>query len=196
MGSKVLFETGLTDTSATDIEGAGTERTDSKGRRYRWVKNASAPTARVGAPACYDMGNGEAADFVDEVMSDVAAEDINLFAGIFLSAIANGEDGWIQTWGRYATARVGIGTTAGTIAVGDQLFPYASTDAGDTTGTGAVKAMAFILGADISVAATTSQDTVQKFIIPHVIPLVEVDVNIDTDTTAPDTVSVFIKGLM
>ncbi len=193
MAQKILFETGLTEFKATDVEGAGTERIDEKGRKYRWIYNVSAIAARVGAPACYDMSNGAAADFVDEVLVDAADEDINVFAGVFMSAIPTTNWGWIQTWGRYGTARVGIGTTAGTIAVGDQLIPYTATS---TAGTGATKAMAFILGADISVAATTSQDTVQKFIIPHIIPLEAQDVNTDAASTTPDTISVFVKGLL
>lgn len=196
MAQKILFETALTDTEDTDVEGVGTERIDSKGRRYRWVKNASAPTARVGAPACYDMGNGAAADFVDEVLSDLADEDIALFAGIFLSAIPNGEYGWIQTWGRYATARYAEGTTTTAAAVGDQLIPHTSTD---TTVTADGKAMAFVLGADISLSVGTGAATAQtvgNLIGPHVVALEACAVNTDTASTTPATHDVFIKGLM
>ncbi len=191
MAQKVLFETALTETSDTDIEGIGTERVDQKGRRYRWVKNASAPTARVGAPACYDMGNGEANDFVDEVLSDSVDEDLNLFAGIFLSAIPNGEYGWIQVWGRYASARYAKGTTTTAAAVGDVLTPNTGTS---TSATAEAKAMSFILGSQV--AAADSAQIVGMLVRPHVIALAAIAIDTDTASTTPSTEDVFIKGLM
>lgn len=194
MAQKVLFETALTETSDTDIEGIGTERTDVKGRRYRWVKNASAPTARVGGPACYDMGNGAAADFVDEVLTDPADEDVRLFAGIFLSAIPNGEYGWIQTWGRHSAARVAMGTTTTAAAVGDRLIPHTATA---TNATAEAAAMAFNLGVDVSVACTTAQELIDTIIGPCVIALEACPVNTGlVSGTAPAEHDVFVKGLM
>ena len=94
-------------------------------------------------------------------------------------------------WGSYGTTRVAL-ASGGAIAAGDQLIPSTLTD---TTGTAAARPYAFLQGADISIAATTSQDTVQKFIIPHAVTLAALATATGITGTVPQTFDVFIRGL-
>ncbi len=103
-----------------------------------------------------------------------------------------GDFGWIQAWGRYKGAKFAIGTGA-SIGAGDQMIPSTLVT---TTGTAAARPFAFIIGADISVAATTSQDTVQAFIMPHVVSIIAVATATGITGTVPQTASVFVKGLL
>lgn len=191
MAKKILFETALTDTATTDVEGIGTEREDKYGNKYRWVYNASAVAARAGAPACYDVSLYSSDNFLKHVLAAPADEDISFFAGVFMSAIPTLNYGWIMTWGRYSTARVAV-ASGGAVGTGDQLVPSTLTD---TTGTAAARPYAFINGADISVAATTAQDTVQKFICPHALGIEAIATATGITGTVPQSCKVFVRGL-
>ncbi len=192
---KVLYgkAANLTDFLDYDEVGVGTLRPDQYGNKFRWVENIeTAIDARAGGPACFDAGNYASSALIEGCLCDTADEDIDLFAGVWMSAVPFGDFGWIQAWGRYKGANFAI-ASGGSIGAGDQMIPSTLVT---TTGTSAARPFAFIIGADISVAATTSQDTVQAFIMPHVVSLIAVATGSGIAGTIPQTASVFIKGLV
>ncbi len=186
---KVLFVTDLTSTSSSDLEGKGTERTDELGNTYRWVYNASTISSRVGGPACYDASLYAAATFLQHVRVDSADEDINYFAGVFVSIIATLNYGWILTSGKYNTCRVAI-ATSGAIAITDKMV--ASTLV-DTTGTAAARPYSFIVG--VVAAATTTDGALSLYYAPGAIAMVAVATGSGITGTIPQTTTLYIKGL-
>ena len=186
---KVLFASGLTTTSSSDLEGKGTERTDERGNTYRWVYNASAVASRVGQPACYDASLYAAATFLQHVLADPADEDINFLAGVFISAIPTLNYGWIMTNGKYNTCRVAI-ASGGAIAIADKLV--ASTLV-DTTGTAAARPYCFLAG--LVAADTGNAAAMSLFYAPGGIAMVAVATGSGVTGTLPQTTTLFIKGL-
>lgn len=191
---KILFDhmSNLTDFSSADEVGVGTLREDQYGNKFRWVKNDDSIDARAGGPACFDAGNYASSALIENCLIDTAAEDIDLFAGIWMSNVTTKYYGWIQVWGRYKGANFAI-ASGGSVGAGDQMIPSTLVDTGHTA---ASRAYAFINGADISLAATTAQDTVQAFIMPHVVSLIAVATVSGVTGTTPQTASVFVKGLL
>ena len=187
--SKTIFETKLTDVETTDVEGKGTERVDAFGNTYRWVYNASTISSRVGGPACYDATLYSAATFLQHVRVDTADEDINYFAGVFISIIPTVNYGWILTSGKYNTCRVAI-ASGGAIAISDIMIPSTLVT---TTGTAAARPYAFLIGA---VAANTTTDVAQaRYYGPGGIAMVAVATGSGVTGTVPQTTTLFIKGL-
>ncbi len=121
---KTLFETKLTDTKSTDVEGVGTLRYESDGNIYRWVKNkGSALTAK--APCCYDVSDvGSIALYQTALIP--ATADLMMAAGIAVTAIgASGAVcyGWVLAEGYFQDARVLTPATGGNdIEVGSELI--------------------------------------------------------------------------
>jgi len=194
MAKKILFETDLTDTSSSDIEGIGSEREDQYGNKYRWVYNASAFDSQVGSPACYDVSLYSSANFLKHVLAAPADEDIYFFAGIFVSAISTHEYGWIMTWGRYSTARVAC-ASGGAVGTGDMLIPSTLTA---TDGTAASRPYAFINGADISQAIGTGTGTAYtpSMMLDACARVIEaVTTGAGVAGTTPESATVFVKGL-
>lgn len=139
---KLLWETALTETRSTDVEGIGSVREDRFGNKYRWVYNASTIDSVAGGPACYDLTLYSGVNFQKHVLANPADADIIFLAGIFISAIPTLEYGWILTHGKYATANVAL-ASGGSAAANDLLIP--STLVG-TTVTGTGKAFSFLAG--------------------------------------------------
>ncbi|MCK5640884.1 MAG: hypothetical protein KAJ19_08805 [Gammaproteobacteria bacterium] len=187
---KTLFETTLTQVETTDIEGKGIERTDEFGNVYRWIYNASTISSRVGGPACYDVTLYDAVTFLQHVRVDTADEDIDYFAGVFISIIPTLNYGWILTSGKYNTCRVAI-ASGGAIAIADLMIPSTLVD---TTGTAAARPYAFLIGA---VAADTAETGVAPSRIygPGAIAMVAVATGSGIAGTIPQTTPLFIKGL-
>jgi len=122
MAIKQLFETKLTDTKSTDVEGVGTLRHENDGTVYRWVKNRNASAFTAKQPVCYDAGNVGSNSLYKSVNSPVTA-DLMLQAGIAVTAIpASGGlcYGWVLVEGYCQDARV-LGVSGTAIAIGDEL---------------------------------------------------------------------------
>ena len=98
-GIKTIFSTPLTSTSSTDDEGVGVLRQEGT-KTYRWVKNSQGAALTVGASVVYSIASGE--EFYESVKLPVTA-DLNTLAGVCISAIPDGEYGWIQIEGYYAS---------------------------------------------------------------------------------------------
>lgn len=194
MGMKVLFETGLTDVSTTDIEGIGTLRFDEFGNRYRWVYNASAFASRVGSPACYDATLYSGNNFLKHVLAAPADADILYLGGIFLSIIPTLNYGWIQTWGMYGSARVAL-ATGGSADAGDLLKPSTLTA---TNGTAVARPYSFLNGVvidGIPVSTVDFPSVLGELVMPHVITPAALATSSVNTTTVPQTFTVFIRGL-
>ena len=126
---KQLWETALTDISASDLEGVGTLRYGSADKVWRWVKNHSTTVILAKAPVCYDVGSVGSKAIYQSVETPVAA-DLMLSAGISVTAFAVSGGlcyGWVQQQGYFKDARVGSpATTSGlsaALTVGATLAP-------------------------------------------------------------------------
>jgi len=119
-GIKKIFATGLTETSATDMEGVGTIRHEGN-KIYKWVKfdNGAGNVASVIGNFAYYL---TAALKNDTVTMDLSDSNF-IGAGVFQSIIADLEFGWIQIMGK---ATLTTALTAG--ADGEALTPVGSTD--------------------------------------------------------------------
>ena len=131
---KKVFQTKLTDTSATDLEGIGVLRFEGA-KVYKWVSyNAGTGTvaAVAGNTVVYHGDNAVVADSAADVTMDFT--DGVICAGVLQAIIADGEFGWIQIKG------VAVLTTALTAgADGDQLTTVGAGDGTlDVVITGAV----------------------------------------------------------
>lgn len=119
---KTVFETKLTDTESTDIEGVGQEREDAFGRKYRWVKNRNATAFTAKQAVCYDAGNVGSEALLKSVNMPVTA-DLMLQAGITLTAFGISGAlcfGWVQVFGYCQDVQV-LGVSGTAVAVGDEL---------------------------------------------------------------------------
>lgn len=139
---KILWETALTETRSTDVEGVGSVREDRFGNMYRWIKNASAIASVAGGPACYDLSLYAGENFQKHVLVDTVDGDIIFLAGIFISAIPTVNFGWILSHGKYATVNVAL-ASGGSCAANDLLIPSTLVD---TAITGIGKAFSFLAG--------------------------------------------------
>lgn len=118
---KQIFQTKITETKDTDVEGVGARRFDENGNEYRWVKNTNGSALTQYQAVCYDVSNNAgASDFFDEVV-DPATANLMAFAGIAMSAIADDEFGWIQIGGISFNAATDVPVTTA-IDVGDFLL--------------------------------------------------------------------------
>ncbi len=122
---KKVFFTGLTDTTASDVEGIGVIRFEGA-RVYKYVSynTGTGPvTAVADEVVVYHGDNAVVIDSAADVTMDVT--DGLITAGVLQAIIANGEFGWIQIKG---VAILNSALTAG--VDGDQLT---SVGAGDGT---------------------------------------------------------------
>lgn len=184
---KILWETALTETRTTDVEGKGSIREDRFGEKYRWLYNASAFAARVGAPACFDATLYSGANFLKHVLAAPSDEDINFLAGVFVSAIPTLNYGWVKIFGMYDTARIAL-ASGGAAAINDTMFPSTLTD---TTGTSAARCYSFLNG----VVATSTVNAAVGLINPHAFTPVAIATATGITGTVPQTLPLFIKGL-
>lgn len=150
---KRLFQTELTDTKDTDVEGAGTLRWAGD-KIYRWVRNTSGSALAVGQPCCFDLTNVD--NLVSEVV-DVAEADQTLFAGFALAAAADDYYTWIQVHG-LCEALCDDDITAGDLlCIGDAanyLIKFADHDSADFTAVTVVEAWGYkIVAVDAASAA-------------------------------------------
>jgi len=115
---KELFQTSLTEVSATDLEGVGTLRWDGA-NAYRWVKNLTASVTEVGEVVFHDMSAYPNSTLVESVLvcKDV---DKGMMAGVCLSVMAVNGFGWIQVFG-VCTSVIVAEQTATVTAIGDYL---------------------------------------------------------------------------
>jgi len=94
---KHLFQTYLTDSKVTDVEGVGTLRFEDDGNVYRWVQNLDASTINATEPVCHTIAN------TTTVLQSVKlplAVNLALFAGVVKSTtIVTQYYGWVQCLG-------------------------------------------------------------------------------------------------
>ncbi len=122
MAEKVLFETKLTDTVATDVEGVGVLRKDEFGNIYRWVKNTATTALTARQPTCYEVALAGSIAMFQSVLTPATA-DLMMAAGIAVTAIgASGAlmYGWILAQGRITGSILIASGTA--LAVGEELI--------------------------------------------------------------------------
>lgn len=118
---KIAWATQLSETSTIDKEGVGSVRYQ-QGKAYKWVlfNNGSGNVAAVaGNVAYYYQDDGYALGIVTSDLSD----SVNIGAGVFQSAPADGEYCWLQVRG---SATLTTSLTAG--ADGNALTASGSTD--------------------------------------------------------------------
>jgi len=123
MAEKILFQTKLTDLSATDKEGVGVIRRTEDGNAYRWVKNTATTALTAKQPVCYEVALAGSVAMFQSVLTPATA-DLMMAAGMAVTAIgASGGDmyGWIMVQGRFANSRtLAVSGTAG--AVGEEYI--------------------------------------------------------------------------
>lgn len=122
---KTLFQTALTDTKTTDVEGIGRLRFEDDGKVYRWVKNAESSTTLAQYQACcYTISTTSS---LTQTVKIPLTANLGAFAGSVMATagIAAASYGWIQVKGE-GTISVD-GTSA--IAAGDNLKAVNTTTA-------------------------------------------------------------------
>ena len=141
---KKVFQTKLTDTSTTDLEGIGVLRFEGP-RVFKWIKY-EAGTGAVAAVA----GNGVVYHGDDSVVLDTEADvtsdysdGTGIVAGVLQAVIADESFGWIQIKG---VAIVNLALDSG--ADGNELI------VGTTDGAFAVRALATSMTAGVALDAT------------------------------------------
>lgn len=141
---KKVFQTKLTDTSTTDLEGIGTLRFEGP-RIFKWVKY-EAGTGSVAAVAgncvVYHGDDSVVLDSEADVTSDYSDGD-GIVAGVLQAVIADESYGWIQIKG-IAILNLALDTGAD----GNELI------VGTTDGALAVRALATSMTAAVAVDAT------------------------------------------
>jgi len=137
---KKVFQTRLTDTSTTDLEGIGVIRFEGA-KVFKWVSYNSgtgAVAAVAGSAVVYHGDNAVVADSAADVTMDIS--DGLVTAGVLQAVIANGSYGWIQIKG---VAVMVPAFTAG--ADGDRMVSVGAADGAlDVIVTGALTAPAGI----------------------------------------------------
>jgi len=97
MAQKILFQTKLTDTKSSDVEGVGNLRSDEKGNVYKWVKNTHSTTSTIYGACVYSGATrSEVTKAVTLVTSPTCYTNV---AGFWKAAVKTGEYGWIQCKG-------------------------------------------------------------------------------------------------
>ena len=107
MAEKILFQTKLTELSATDKEGVGVIRRDENGRAFRWIKNTATTALTAKAPVTYEVALAGSFAMFQSVLTPATA-NLMMAAGITVTAIAaSGGDcfGWVQVLGHFSNAR-------------------------------------------------------------------------------------------
>jgi hypothetical protein len=117
MGSflKQLFSVKLTDYRDTDAETVGTLRFESDGKVYRWVRNSTGGALTPNRIYYFGTTNTAGYKADQEVFTLGQAgkgTGINLMAGAAMSAIPDGQFGWLQCQGV-----LDDGPVEGTVAV-------------------------------------------------------------------------------
>jgi hypothetical protein len=155
----------ITDTRATDVENAQYPMRWVGNKLYRWVKNSTGGALTVGG--AYTFGTAGSPSLFAELYTfgqSGKGTSVNGPVAVAVSAIANGEYGWVQVGGE---ATVQIGSAAGSnVAAFDNLKPvsaqiYLSLDvAGGTAPTAGERPIALAAGnsnaANVSVRLRTS----------------------------------------
>jgi hypothetical protein len=123
---KVVFQTALTDISATDLEGAGNLRWVGD-KCYRWVLNGNATALTVGQLGFHKAGDAEGMNLEIYDLATAGAANAGLLAGIVQAASLTAEYyGWVQVLGPYASAALYAYGADADIAAGDLLKGSAS----------------------------------------------------------------------
>ncbi len=115
----------LTGSESGKVPGIGDTYLDSNGKRYKFVlfnDGVGNVAAVAGNFAYYYAPSGVSAGATTTVTSDLS-DSANVGAGMFMSAPADGEYCWLQTWG---PATLTTALTAG--ADGNALTPVGATD--------------------------------------------------------------------
>ena len=145
-GIKKVFQTGLTDTESTDVEGIGVIRFEGS-RVFKWCKynkGTGSVAAVANETVVYHGDDAVVLDSACEVTMDLT-DGNDICAGMLMAVIADGEFGWVQIKG---IAILNSALTAGTD--GDQLTTVGATDGTlDVVVTGAITQIA-ALAMDVS----------------------------------------------
>lgn len=126
VATKMIFATGLKETSTEDTNGVGVLREDEVGNLYRWVKNVDTTALLTGQPVVWDSAaNVGTSAYFSDVTLPVTAELMNA-AGICVTGIAasgGSHFGWVQVWGIAKDARILTPATGGAdIEEGSELI--------------------------------------------------------------------------
>lgn len=151
--SALVFGDLVSATGSTQLYPLGAKR-DEEGKVYRYVKRNDATVAPIAGNLAYHVDGAWA------VCMDVSDVDRNLVAGVFLSVIADGEYGWIQTGGLYSTVKTNGDDD---IALGDAVIASAAgdgtADSTDQDTAPICKVVGFAVAADVD-----ADDTVAVFL--------------------------------
>lgn len=132
---KKVFQTKLTDTRATDVEGIGVIRFEGS-RIFKWCKynkGGDSVAAVANKTVVYHGDDAVVLDSACEVTMDYSSGD-DICAGMLMAIIADGEFGWVQIKG---IAILAAALTAG--ADGDQVTTLGAADGTlDVVVTGAI----------------------------------------------------------
>ncbi len=151
-GTKRVFVTSLTETSATDKEGINTLRWEGN-KCYKWVQyNSGAGTvaAVAGNVAYYYAPSGDHASeqYTNGIVTSDLSDSAEIGAGVLQAVIATTEYGWIQIKG---PATLTTALTAG--ADGDPLTATGTTD-------GTLDVSAAVTDINVAIAQDISDKTV------------------------------------
>ena len=143
-GLKKVFQTKLTDTTTTDVEGIGVIRFEGA-KVYKWItynKGAGTVAAVANEAVVYHGDNAVVLDSAADVTMDVA--DGVITAGVLQAVIPNGDYGWIQikgvailnsalTSGADGNALTSVAAGDGTLAVSALVTDFVSASAIDAS---------------------------------------------------------------
>jgi len=111
MSIKTLFETELTETRTSDVEGVGTLRFEADGKVYRWVKAKTATDFLANQPVCFDIAGGTGSlTTIEHTILHASDTNLGLFAGVTMAAMGTADYGWIQIYGFHADGKCLAGT--------------------------------------------------------------------------------------
>ena len=154
---KTLFQTDLTETADTDIEGVGTIRKDAFGNVYRWVQSddATASTIPAYGPAAFDVAAGTS-------VIEPTTATMKRLGGIAQAALSGGKYGWILCQGLGSAllerTRAATNATWAALAVNDCFVAGNTVEALQYTSTPALANVAFAAVAQ-TYASLASNDT-------------------------------------
>lgn len=115
----------LTGANSGKVPGVGDIYVDHNGKRYKFVQydTGAGSVAAVASNFCYYYAPSGASAGATTVVTSDLSDSAGVGAGMLMSAPADGEYCWIQTWG---PATLNTALTAG--ADGNALTPVGSTD--------------------------------------------------------------------
>jgi hypothetical protein len=131
---KVIYQTQVTEYKATDVEGVGRLRTVAD-KIYKWVKNEAGEACVAGRVYFYGTATVACTSIYKMNQTDKGT-NLALMAGVAMSAIPDGQYGWIQVYGAnqsvagYASGGTAIAVGMDLIGVNDQTYVVAGSASG------------------------------------------------------------------